>query len=360
MTKSEFISLLSKPYSISETNVALLKELTKSFPYCQSAYILLAKATHENDSMHANQMLRKASVYATDRQILKKVIHLKAPVEKEEVKEVVPEDIKQSNTEIVDASKVSPQEEETVTKEVTKMETSTPSSTDDIIKELQETLENSKKIANELAIKKQQESLIQAAALLEEKKTVINPIEVEEEANSSLKKETEIGEYFSKEEEIALEKPDEKKKEVGTVSKSEEEILPSLPEKKLGYNFFSSRLGDFIEQESDYTSEYPFLSTEKNYIISAPKIKSQEDIVDEFIKKAHAIKRVKTAPSNEKIENLARKSIRKKKTPATETLAKLYASQQNKSRAKKIYEELILKNPEKRSYFAALIEQLEK
>lgn len=312
--------------------------------------MLLAKATHENDSMHANQMLRKASVYATDRQILKKVIHKKAPVEKIEVELSIPEEIKQTDTENINEPNVNQVEEKNVSKEAIKTEKSSASPTDDIIKELQKTLENSKKIANELAIKKQQENLIQAAALLQEKKTVVNPSKNEE-------KETPINDSFSNEE---VEEPLEKKKEVETISRIEKEDLSILPEKILGYNFFSSRLGDFIEQESDYTSEYPFLSTEKNYIISAPKIKSQEDIVDEFIKKAHAIKRVKTAPTNEKIENLARKSIRKKKTPATETLAKLYASQQNKSRAKKIYEELILKNPEKRSYFAALIEQLEK
>jgi pentatricopeptide repeat protein len=56
---------------------------------------------------------------------------------------------------------------------------------------------------------------------------------------------------------------------------------------------------------------------------------------------------------------MARKSIEHSDEIVTETLAKVYAKQGNIAKAKRIYGQLILKNPEKKTYFASLIKQLE-
>jgi hypothetical protein len=80
-----------------------------------------------------------------------------------------------------------------------------------------------------------------------------------------------------------------------------------------------------------------------------------EILIDEFIQNQPKIK-----PKTEfySPENMARKSIEDSEKIVTETLAKIYAKQGNISKAKSIYNQLILKNPEKKSYFASLIRNL--
>jgi tetratricopeptide (TPR) repeat protein len=83
--------------------------------------------------------------------------------------------------------------------------------------------------------------------------------------------------------------------------------------------------------------------------------KKAEILIDEFIQNQPKIK-----PRTEfySPENMARKSIEDSEEIVTETLAKIYSKQGNIAKAKSIYNQLILKNPEKKSYFTSLIRQL--
>ena len=80
-----------------------------------------------------------------------------------------------------------------------------------------------------------------------------------------------------------------------------------------------------------------------------------EILINQFIQNQPKIK-----PKTEfySPENMARKSIEDSQEIVTETLAKVYAAQGNIAKAKSIYNQLILKNPEKKSYFASLIKDL--
>ncbi len=80
-----------------------------------------------------------------------------------------------------------------------------------------------------------------------------------------------------------------------------------------------------------------------------------EILIDQFIQNQPKIK-----PKAEfySAENMAKKSIEDSEEIVTETLAKVYADQGNIEKAKSIYNQLILKNPEKKSYFATLIKDL--
>jgi len=84
----------------------------------------------------------------------------------------------------------------------------------------------------------------------------------------------------------------------------------------------------------------------------------EEEIVERFIQEEPQIR----PPSGDKLdnENKAKHSVEDQEELITETLARIYADQMLYSKAIAAYKILILKNPEKRRYFASQIENLEK
>ncbi len=86
--------------------------------------------------------------------------------------------------------------------------------------------------------------------------------------------------------------------------------------------------------------------------------KSSRDLIDKFIREEPSISKPgKKKPSDINIPEQDEKGIY---DVVTETLAKIYLKQGNKSKAIEIYKQLILKIPEKSSYFAAQIEKIKK
>ncbi|GEO04961.1 hypothetical protein AAE02nite_26250 [Adhaeribacter aerolatus] len=79
MNKAAFLNIINHVSSISEQEVAELEKLAASFPYCQTAHLLLAKAAYDQGSMLSNQRIRRAAACATNRQLLKKLIYTAAP-----------------------------------------------------------------------------------------------------------------------------------------------------------------------------------------------------------------------------------------------------------------------------------------
>ena len=84
---------------------------------------------------------------------------------------------------------------------------------------------------------------------------------------------------------------------------------------------------------------------------------SQRQIIDKFIKESPSIKYVRKDEASS--SDLSEHSGAWDTNLASEYLAEIYLHQGNKKRAKEIYEALILKYPEKKSYFADLISKIE-
>lgn len=90
------------------------------------------------------------------------------------------------------------------------------------------------------------------------------------------------------------------------------------------------------------------------------KPKSDKKIIESFINKSPRIKPPKESTSNTKNEDLSKASTELPSNLISENLANIFEKQGKISKAIAIYKQLILKYPEKKSYFAQKLETLEK
>lgn len=96
---------------------------------------------------------------------------------------------------------------------------------------------------------------------------------------------------------------------------------------------------------------------EKREIVDSKK-KEQIDLIKAFSKKDIKLATIKEIEANQNTENLADASTKFNENLVSETFAKILIKQGKKEMAKEIYEKLALKFPDKRTYFADLIEKL--
>lgn len=74
MTTASLSGLLTRVRSLTDADVRELEKLADSYPYCQTAHLLLAKALHDRGSVLAGQKLRRAATGAPDRRALRRLL----------------------------------------------------------------------------------------------------------------------------------------------------------------------------------------------------------------------------------------------------------------------------------------------
>ena len=95
---------------------------------------------------------------------------------------------------------------------------------------------------------------------------------------------------------------------------------------------------------------------EKKEILDSKK-REQIDLIKAFSKKEIKLATIKEIEANQNSENLADASTSLNEGLVSETYAKILLQQSKKAQAIEIYEKLALKFPEKRAYFADLIQK---
>lgn len=96
---------------------------------------------------------------------------------------------------------------------------------------------------------------------------------------------------------------------------------------------------------------------EKKEILDEKK-KEQNEMIRAFSKKSIKMATIKEIEANQNHENLAAASTKINDNLISESYAMILAKQGKKQLANEIYEKLVLKFPDKRAYFANLIEKL--
>ncbi|MCP2044537.1 hypothetical protein [Pontibacter sp. HSC-36F09] len=439
MNKSAFLKLIKQVSDISDQQQNELEQVAATFPYCQTAHLLLAKSAYDRGSMLSTQRLRRASAYATDRQLLKRIIYaapVLEPVYAEEHEELISEEtettsldavtaetettVKAEQSVIADAETTVaiPDQEEIVQEETleqvyspapadqsvylaeatTESDTETPDAEIDSELALLFTFNSISSSSTDLLSQREEENLEEAAqeseyAYLSEAAEALHDLEEEQpnepdaeaqtipELQSEPDLEDELREEppLTESSETSVELLDEEDEpaqvnaEDAEINYSFDEIDRLYAEDALGYWMGSSRLGEVLQLKDDYTRTRPLgfhpeliLEYSKTHELekaiqpTAHVLSKQLDIIDQFLKlnprlKTMASLKLKPEPQ----EDLSLKSSKIKKGMATESLANIFIKQGKPKKAAKIYEQLILKYPEKKSYFAEQIEKLQ-
>jgi hypothetical protein len=300
MDKVTFDKLVASHAEISAREAAQLEELLASFPYCQIAHLLLAKESHDKNSMLFPQKLRKAATYALDRKVLHGLIHKREGPSSASNKKTA------ANSEV---------------QKKTIIESTPPLNSSENIALLTE-LENNLK-------------------LLREQKRNYSPPKKNMEVNS-------------------LNDPSQP---INSKSISDGENQPVLGSFSWPNLFVGeSQLGaELTPATSSSQAEIDLLlSYLDGQNRKAPTLfNSQDSVIDKFIENEPKISRASGLALHESAIDLSKPSSELNIEITTENFAQILVKQNKLEKAKEVYRKLMLKYPDKSAYFAGKLNELE-
>ena len=320
MNKEIFNQLIKNPANVGPEHKENLKKLVDTFPYAANIRLLYLSSLLNDADVLFEQELKKTAAYISDRRILKKIISKTRPKEDYFIPEppmrVVHE--KEKGSDSLEDEITTQKEVEKSTEAPTKEKTRTEklNHTDESIEKSEYTEDASKKSTEIDQENKEPIPNTESQSISE-----LDSLIVSSAIGASIS--LDIDKVST---EINKEKIKENNKPKSFLewikASTVEEIKPELSPKQKERIEFKERAEILIDQ----------------FIQNQPKIKPKAEFYS--------------------AENMAKKSIEDSGVMVTETLAKVYANQGNVAKAKSIYNQLILKNPEKKSYFASLINDL--
>jgi tetratricopeptide (TPR) repeat protein len=361
MTKEQFNTLLLSPSTINLNLVSELEDITQRFPYFQNAHLLLAKQYHGHENIRFENSLRKAAAYASDRSKLYKliktasenIIHIneatisEQPNEPEAQKVIneLPEASNQNSTVEIQTDVPEIVSNSAIDQIVIVVETEgKPEVTIDVTapKEI-----NQRDIIEQRLKELQKENKKQALAAESKNDSVIERKKEREKAENEYQKPKPLSP-------IAEKIPSAK-----VPVSNEPNASPSLnTDAKHSFTEWL-KLKSIVIIPAEVSLTYLDATKElmEGDSIGEKGFKAGDELLENFIKNEPRI-----VPARSEFYspgNMARKSAVENEDLISETLARIYAQQGNIRKAIEGYHRLILKNPEKSTYFAALIKELE-
>ncbi len=318
MRKEELHHLIKNPSQLNETHLTQINAMIELFPFCSTFHLLRAKALNNIESYQYDKALKWAAIYTPDRKALYQLINQTGNdyVKPEEKSEAIIEVIKE---EIIN------EVEENILEPIVEIHniTSDVSVDEEVVEEVIE-----EELIEESNIEEQtsEEKPLSFTEWLKSRNVNFN--NAESFGGTSV-----LGEISNS------------KKPIIRLDTSEE-IKPLIQDE----------LGELIV--SNVFNE--------GYLIKADeKIQSENilgnKLVEQFIKSDHPVViKVNKDEIPVNTENKAKKSADDAGVPVSETLAQIFVKQKLYSKAIAAYEKLSLKYPEKKIYFASLIEEIKK
>ena len=350
--QQKFLEIINKPYETDKATLSFLKKVTESYPYCQSAQILLAKNLQQLFKPDFEQQVNKASAYTVNRRKFQRFISDRDKPEQITEKPSAPSaTFFTEERELPEITASVPGEPEKETEQTSETEVSVPAdqyekpgqiiipedaiSISDIVVEEDLPDDHSAKKDSESEKSKPVEKVFK-----EEKKDNLSLLEIVKkrllEIQSKNQKPAQNGgnEKQPPEKETTEEGPG---KDIPVIE-NENHPLHRAHSETQNKEKSKHKIPDFIYGKQTKKPDI-------NYLI------------DKFLKEEPRIKVKKNLPEEQ--EDLSASSTVDDPQLATETLALVYLKQGKKEEALDVYEKLCLKFPEKSSYFAKKILDIE-
>lgn len=397
MNKEQFHTWLAHPDRMGKEEIAQLDNLVQRFPYASTLQILKAKALKNTDSIYFDTQLRLAAAYAPNRKVLYYLIHTQPPV-----------------TKIAEAQPVHTEEVLTIPEEVLipepeTEETTIPESHEPVTEFIaeEESAAQEAETAEEPVMLQVKEAVpvIEEEVFVEEVPVIIEEV-IEEEIQEVILDDTpEPAVMEEPEPELIAEplKEESPEESLAAVAEPVDDLAVEAPvnaapevahEGQHSFNAWLKKLSAQVEAHED-RNEGPVLPKVSIKLDTSQKIRSiienelddlnqlivenvfhegyiienevkiTEEVASEVKEPSFIDRFIKTDPvirmmdsSKESQENKAKRSAEEQNIPVTETLAQIYMAQRLYPKAIQAYEKLSLKYPEKKSYFANLIEKI--
>lgn len=343
MRKEDLHNALMHPESLSDEQLAELRETVLRFPFFGAAQIALTRAFKARGDVAFTDQLSQAAIYTGHRsslyQRLKGIHRVEAPpISEEKSQEINSSSLASQileHEEIVSPIQNTPEEKP--------VQIETAIHADPIIEEA-ETPEEEPEVINEQPLRLDQFDTLEGQILVTAVNTSI-ALEVQPNHDDT--------EQPSSTKDVAELEPDDENSYAAQIyRRAQRKHL--LPEEK-------SEEHSATEESISDTDLPAFQSTPLSHgvqrIRSTDAKQHQRDLVDRFIHTEPQIARGKAGeyPSG----NLAKDSLEEDFSMVTETMAVLFAKQGKLDKARKAYRKLMEQHPEKSIYFAAQLKNLE-
>lgn len=304
MNRSEFLGFMHDTGRLGRETANELKEMIGIYPWFQTAHLLLLKCLHNTGDVRFDNQLRQSALFVSSREVLYYLLH---PVDGIENRLQKKTEIPKPGIETTDSAQVVIDSGKNSEELIKMLERETAVSTGQASDQKYQA-ESVVVIANDSEIDESASVLIiydDGENRIEESCVFVDPSIINEESRELL----EIDEETSQ----AEQKPDLSPQEIDPVKVKANTVRPPSQ-------------AELIEK----------------FILSNPRIETSRD------------------KKEEPVEDIAKPFTEEKGGFVTETLARIYIRQGYYSKAVDIYEKLILKYPEKSSYFASQIEEIKK
>lgn len=361
LSAKQIADRIHKPELIQKEDISFLKELAEKHPYTQIYSILYLKALGDNADIHFEEELQKHSYRISDRSQLFKLIHdfssdfdVTPNLTTEETETIIEEKeiIETPPTTIVEVVSEKIITEEPIIKEEVIID-----DVPELIQEIQKEtvaveIENEKpeiNLEDDVITENSQEIIHDAVLAQEIEETQIKiPSDALDESilHHSFAANYQLSE-LSKEEIEALEKR--------KIEKEIPEIIIEKPVGKSPVEIEISATQSFTSWLNSNRNKTEASNDEKLEIEAIVKNSSLTFEINEFFGEVVKPKKEFFSPIKKAKESLSEEAL-----PVSETLAKVYALQGNFPKAIYAYEQLSLKYPEKKIFFAIQIKELQK